>query len=176
MSKRVLRLATVSMLVMILALPVSAKIVPTETEVTVDGTTVTLTVKSEGDGGPGDDLYGMFAMYPAAALDQTGRPESGAIGIPIGVRRVAANTYQGTTEVPESGLWAVVPLPEEADIPIDIFPTTPFTVPEPGIAGTGLAMLAGLGVLVIGVLVWGIAFRHRAPAWAMFGKPGASRP
>lgn len=166
--KRVFNLIAVSTLVLILALPVAAKIVPSETEVLVDGTTVTVNLKSDEAGGPG-------AIFPADALDENGRPLGEVDGIPMTVSRVEPHIYQGTIEVPESGEWALVPLPDESDVPLDMFPTTAFTVPELGIPGVGVALLAGLGVLIVAGLVWVVAFRDRAPAWAMFRKPGTSR-
>lgn len=173
--RRVFSLVTVSLWVLTMALPLSAKIIPSETEVLVDGTTVTVNLKSDEPGGPGD-LQGMYAVFPAGSLDVNGRPVGEVDGIAMTVSRVEPYIYQGTIEVPESGEWALVPLPDETGIPLDMFPTTAFTVPELGIPGVGVALLAGLGVLIVAGVVWFVAFRDRAPAWAMFRKPGTSRP
>jgi hypothetical protein len=156
MVKRVIRTLSIFVGLLLIAAPASAKVIPTDTEVAVDGNTAVVTVDVESHGGPGDDvseeLEMMIGLYPTDALDESGRPLIGTLSTPMEFERVEGDIYRAVLELPEAGEWAVVPFPFDPMMPADMYPTVTFTTTLPGsdliaIIGLGLAVLVGAAVI-----------------------------
>ena len=179
MRNRVLTLVMTSLMILVVASPTMAKVMPTDTEVTVDGTTAIVTIDVESHGGPGADLSGeldyLAALYPVEALDESGRPAPGDTGTPLEFRMVDDDTYRAVIEFPEGGEWAIVPFPFDPMMPAADFPTTTFTVADPGIPLLGMVGLA-VAVLFVSALVIFAASRGRRLQESLpVTAPGASR-
>ncbi len=178
MGNRVLTTTFISLVVLVVASPALAKVVPTDTEVTVDGRTAIVTVDIDSHVGPGnlsEELDYMVALYPVSALDETGRPAPGDTGTPLEFQLVDDYTYRAVIEFPEGGEWAIVPFPFEPTMPADAYPSTTFTVADPGIPLLGIAGVA-LGVFLVSALViWAAARGRRLQQSAPVTAPGASR-
>jgi hypothetical protein len=151
MVKRVIRALSIAVAFMAVAGPASAKVIPTDTEVAVDGQTAIITVDVESHGGPGEDLSDelemMVGLYPVEALDESGRPHVGTLSTPMEFQSVDADTYRAVVELPEAGEWAVIPFPLDPMMPSDMYPTVSFTVTQ-----QGLPLIAVVG-LVVAVLL-----------------------
>ena len=106
MRSRVVTIAVISLLVLFIASPAMAKVIPTDTEVTVDGQTAIVTVDVDSHTGLGGEelaheLGNMVALYPMEALDESGRPSPGDTGTPLQFQMVDDFTYRAVLEFPE---------------------------------------------------------------------------
>ncbi len=165
MRSRVVTIAVISLLVLFIATPAMGKVIPTDTEVTVDGQTAIVTVDVDSHTGLGGEewaheLGNMVALYPTEALDESGRPSPGDTGTPLQFQMVDDFTYRAVLEFPEGGEWAIVPFPLDPSMSAAIFPTTTFTVAD---AGAPLLAIGGLvlAVLLVGAVVTWIVTRGR---------------
>ena len=177
MRNRVLTVVLSSLVILVIASPAMAKVMPTDTEVTVDGRTAIVTVDIDSHVGPGDlsdELDYMVALYPVEALDESGRPAPGDTGTPLEFQMVDDYTYRAMIEFPEGGDWAIVPFPFDPMMPAEDFPTTTFTVADPGIPLLGIGGLALAVVLVSVLVIWAASRGRRLTEATASRAPGAS--
>ena len=180
MRSRVVTIAVVSLLVLFIASPAMAKVIPADTEVTVDGQTAIVTVEVDSHTGLGGEelaheLGNMVSLYPMEALDESGRPSPGDTGTPLQFQMVDEFTHRAVLEFPEGGEWAIVPFPFDPSMSAAVFPTTTFTVADAG------APLLAIGALVLAVLmvaalvVWAANRGRRLTAPTASPTPGPSQ-
>lgn len=132
----------VGLLVLVFALPASAKMPPFDYTVHVDGKTATVTVTVSGfddetppEGFDPSDLNGLLAIYPHDHTDRHGRPAIETDVVPVNLERIEVGRYQAQVTL-ERNLWSVVPFPNVSSYDPDApensaYPRTkPFSIEE----------------------------------------------
>jgi hypothetical protein len=159
MRRRISIIAVSSIVALLIASTATAKVIPEDTEVTVDGRTAIVTVDVDPHTGLGqeelaNELGYMVALYPVSALDESGRPARGDTGTPLEFQVYDDDTYRAVLEFPENGEWAIVPFPFDPEMSAAVYPTTSFTVSDPGVPLLGLAGWVGVVALVAALVIW----------------------
>lgn len=161
MFRRIASIAAIAIILLTIAAPALAKLPPFDTEVSVDGTTATITIRFDASYESGEltedflpvTLEGMFALYSTETLDARNRPQATASGEPVTVTRIQPGVYQGSVEVDYAGEWAIVAFPGATEVSGPPLETTVFTVPELPSASLQLVVAMSAAILVAGIVI-----------------------
>lgn len=144
-------------LVVVWAVPASAKMPPFDLEVEAGDDTIVITVSLTEERFDAADLDRLLAVYPANRVDPLGRPIKPSEGQPVALDRVEPGVYRAVVAIASPGRWAVVPFPTILEpIPPDYPATTVFDIPADSVPVGWLAGgAAALAVIVLGLTVFG---------------------